>query len=358
MRTPRRRSRLARAVLVLAATVLAVTFAEPIGRAAPERPADDTPRPAGGEAPLAVLSFNIRLASAPDGADGWEHRRGIAFDVIRELDPDIVGFQEPELEQIRDLIDAFGDEYGIAGRAAGDGAPFAAGAAEGKFNAIMYRAARFRLRYHDTFWFSETPNEPGTIGWDAALPRIATWVKLDDRDSGETLYVYSVHLDYASQRAREESTALLLEVFLERPSPGPVFVLGDFNANELNPAVRLLLDEPAAAGAETDACPAGPRAGDDRTERADASGAGDDDARRALDPRPLVDTYRVLYPEDDLDEIGTFHNFTGEPLTTKIDFVLAPADIPVLEAGIIRTHVDSRYPSDHFPVYAVVDPGR
>ncbi|TVR33320.1 MAG: endonuclease/exonuclease/phosphatase family protein [Spirochaetaceae bacterium] len=311
----------ARVAVLLAAVALATCFAPWISRAS----GSDGER----EIPLTLLSFNIRLASAPDGPDGWEYRRGLAFDVIRKLNPDIVGFQEPELEQIHDLIDAFGDEYGIVGRSAGDGAPLTADKADGKFNAVMYRTDRFRLRYHETFWFSETPNEPGSVGWDAALPRIATWVKLDDRHSGETLYVYSVHLDYASQRAREQSVALLLGEFLERPTDGPVFVLGDFNANELNPAMRLLLDDPAKAG-----------------------------GRGALDPRPLADTYRVLYPDVDLDEIGTFHDFTGEPLTTKIDFVLAPIEIPVLEAGIIRTHADGRYPSDHFPVYAVVDVGR
>ena len=347
MRTPPGRRLGARIVVLLAAAVLTTLFVPSVGRVGAS----------GGEAPLTVVSFNIRLASASDGPDGWEHRRELAFDVIRDLDPDIVGFQEPELEQIHDVLAAFGDEYGIVGRSAGDGAPFAGDAAEGKFNAIMYRAGRFRLRYHDTFWFSETPAEPGSVGWGAALPRIATWAKLDDRDSGETLYVYSVHLDYASQRAREESTALLLEAFLDRPSPGPVFVLGDFNANELNPAVRLLLDEPAASGGEEEGGFAGRGAGDNHPGRAGAPDAGPD-ARRALDPRPLVDTYRVLYPDDELSEIGTFHDFSGEPLTTKIDFVLAPAGIPVLEAGIIRTHAGGRYPSDHFPVYAVVDLGR
>ena len=344
MRTPPGPRLGARIVVLLAAAVLTTLFVPSIGGVGAS----------GGEAPLTVLSFNIRLASAPDGPDGWEHRRELAFDVIRDLDPDIVGFQEPELEQIHDVLAAFGDEYGIVGRSAGDGAPFAADAAEGKFNAIMYRAGRFRLRYHDTFWFSETPAEPGSVGWGAALPRIATWAKLDDRDSGETLYVYSVHLDYASQRAREESTALLLEAFLDRPSPGPVFVLGDFNANELNPAVRVLLDEPAAAGGnETGTDGRTERGGADETEAHAAGVPGGE-----LDPRPLVDTYRVLYPDDDLNEIGTFHDFTGQPLTTKIDFVLAPTGIPVLEAGIIRTHAGGRYPSDHFPVYAVVDLGR
>ena len=36
----------------------------------------------------------------------------------------------------------------------------------------------------------------------------------------------------------------------------------------------------------------------------------------------------------------------------KIDFVLAPADVKVLEAEIVVDNVDGRYPSDHFPVTA------
>ena len=31
------------------------------------------------------------------------------------------------------------------------------------------------------FWLSETPEVVGSKGWDAALPRVATWVKLTDK---------------------------------------------------------------------------------------------------------------------------------------------------------------------------------
>ena len=275
--------------------------------------------PGGCSEMLSVLSFNVRLASAPDGEDGWENRRELVFEVIEDHDPDLVGLQEPEPIQLRELEERFPD-YTFLGRSSEGGAAVGDDTAEGKFNAVMVRSERFSVRQDGTFWFSPYPERPGSREPEAALPRVCSWAKLYDEHSDETIYLYNLHLDYASQAARERSTELLLERMLERPSDGVVLVTGDFNANALNPALQLLRSDPG---------------------------------QHARDPRPLRDTFAVVHRgEKAAHELGTFHDFTGEPKTTKIDFVLAPASIEVLDAGIDRRSRDGRYPSDHFPVYA------
>jgi endonuclease/exonuclease/phosphatase family metal-dependent hydrolase len=55
------------------------------------------------------------------------------------------------------------------------------------------------------------------------------------------------------------------------------------------------------------------------------------------------------------EEVGTFNGFTiGQTAGEKIDFVFVEPGTDVLDAAIVRTSRDGRYPSDHFPVTARV----
>ena len=47
------------------------------------------------------------------------------------------------------------------------------GGNNGEYCAIYYKNNKFKLEKDETFWLSETPELP-SIGWDAALNRIAT----------------------------------------------------------------------------------------------------------------------------------------------------------------------------------------
>ena len=68
----------------------------------------------------------------------------------------------------------------------------------------------------------------------------------------------------------------------------------------------------------------------------------------------LRDAYRVVHPDMEPDE-ATFHNFSGNRRGRRIDFVLGTAEFRVTAADIERTSLDGRYPSDHFPVTAVLE---
>jgi endonuclease/exonuclease/phosphatase family metal-dependent hydrolase len=67
---------------------------------------------------------------------------------------------------------------------------------------------------------------------------------------------------------------------------------------------------------------------------------------------PLVDTFRVLHPG--ATEVGTGNGFVGRTGGPKIDHVLVPSSVRVVEARIVRDRTNGRYPSDHFPVLARV----
>lgn len=48
----------------------------------------------------------------------------------------------------------------------------------GEYAAILYRADRFELLASGTFWFSGTPEVPGSTSWGNHVTRISTWARL------------------------------------------------------------------------------------------------------------------------------------------------------------------------------------
>jgi endonuclease/exonuclease/phosphatase family metal-dependent hydrolase len=55
----------------------------------------------------------------------------------------------------------------------------------------------------------------------------------------------------------------------------------------------------------------------------------------------------------DATEVGTTNQFKlGATTGDKIDYIFVEPNTEVLSADIVRTAVNGRYPSDHFPVVA------
>jgi len=251
-------------------------------------------------APLTVMSFNIRYGTANDGDNHWLKRREHLFALLREQQADVIGLQEALHGQITEILQAVpGYAYVGVGRSDGRRA--------GEYAAILYRTARLQARRSDTFWFSDTPAVVKSTSWGNQIERISTWAYFEDRE-GPAFYVFNVHLDHQSQPSRERSVALLLARIGALDPKAPVVVTGDFNAGENNPAARAML-------------------------------------------AVFRDSFRIRHP--DASEAGTFHGFkSGQTGGDKIDFVFVEPGIEVLDAAIVRTSRDGRYPSDHFPVTA------
>jgi endonuclease/exonuclease/phosphatase family metal-dependent hydrolase len=255
---------------------------------------------------VTVMSFNVRYGTADDGENSWPYRRDLVGDVIRDQAPDILGTQEALRFQLDELTAAL-PEYGVIGVGRDDGGT------AGEYAAILFRSSRFELVEQGTFWFSDSPERPGSIGWGARLPRICTWARLLERASGQVFYVYNVHFDHESQESREKSAALLLDRIRHRGSPDPVVVTGDFNAGEDNPAMLRLTGQADPASASR-----------------------------------LRVSFRISRP--DATGVGTFHGFDGVTSGPKIDAILVSSEWQVESASIVRTSLGDRYPSDHFPV--------
>ncbi len=251
------------------------------------------------------MSFNIRNMRSRDGVNGWEQRRELVCDVIRRHKPDILATQEAYFPQVAAMRQAL-PEYAVLGVGRDDGKR------EGEQCALFVLSHRWQVGASGTFWFSETPDVPGSRHWTREHARICTWASLIG-ETGPPFVVYNVHLDHESQPARERSVRLLQE-HINRLSPDmPALVMGDFNMEEDNPAMRHLLETSTP---------------------------------------PLRDTFRSLHPP--LPNQGTFHSFTGEQGGEKIDYILVSEAFQPLEASIVQDNAEARYPSDHFPLSARV----
>jgi endonuclease/exonuclease/phosphatase family metal-dependent hydrolase len=65
----------------------------------------------------------------------------------------------------------------------------------------------------------------------------------------------------------------------------------------------------------------------------------------------FIDSYRFIHPN--AINTGTFHSFTGKCKIEKIDFIFV-REFQVENSTIIKDNKNGKYPSDHFPLDAIV----
>ncbi len=258
-----------------------------------------------------VMSYNVRLSAANDGDHAWPKRIELFFAPLTAFDPDLVGFQEVLADQHDLIVARLAATHRFAGVARNDGAR------SGEWSLVGYRAARFDHLDGGTFWLSETPEVPGSKSWDAALTRICTWVRLRDRTTGRDFVFANTHFDHRGTVARRESAKLLSARLPKLAAGGPALLCGDFNVTEDTPAYAELV-RPAAP-----------------------------DALR------WTDAFRAVHPVRSPDE-ASFHGFKGTVVGSRIDFIFHTPHWLARAATIDRTQRDGRYPSDHYPVTAVL----
>ena len=276
------------------------------------------PSPPRGSArrPLRVMSFNVRFGTATDGPNRWDLRRDLLVRTIRKFDPDLLGLQEALDFQCDEIGAALGGEYAFHGAGREDGG------AKGETVGIFFRRRRFEPLDAGHFWLSETPDRPGSISWDSELTRMASWVKVADADArrhgaDRTVLFVNTHWDHFGKKARFESARVMRRRIGELHPDGTVIIVGDFNSRE------------------------------DDEEYTELVRAADDEGPT------YVDAYRALHPLRQAEE-ASFHAFKGGRDGARIDWVLHSRDLVPLEASIDRTSEDGRYPSDHYPVTAVL----
>jgi len=284
--------------LILGACVTAIAAC-----GAPRR--TDPPAARGTDAPLTVMTFNIRYAHT-NPPDLWPDRLPVITELIGRRRPDIIGTQEGLYTQLRDLENALPDYEWIGiGRDGGS---------KGEFMAVFYRKDRLEPLEYDHYWLSDTPAIAGSRTWGNNYPRMVTSVKFRDRVGGGELLFVNTHLDHEVQISRERSAGLILDRLRSAREGLPVILVGDFNV-----------------------------------------GAGDNPVYSVFTaPGRFTDTWVAA---GNRDTLGTFHGFKGPSAALgarRIDWILVRGDVDVLSSAIVTDSRGTQMPSDHFPVVAEV----
>ena len=264
-------------------------------------------------ADLRVMSFNLRVPFLLDATNHWGFRKNNVIKTIEAARPDVMGIQECVADQADFLREEL-TEYGFRGVGRGDGHR------QSEFAPVMYRRDKFKEIDFGYFWLSETPDVPGSKSWGAWSTRMCTWVKLQPLDGSAPFAIFNAHLDNMSGRSRENSARLMREKITTLASGMPVIVTGDFNTDAGTDPYRILL--------------AGERTGV---------------------PQLLFDAYRLANPKVKSDE-GTRHDFNGKRGGNRIDWILCTSGFTPISAEINRSRSMLGYPSDHYPVQAVLRP--
>ncbi|WP_335965412.1 endonuclease/exonuclease/phosphatase family protein [Galbibacter sp. PAP.153] len=257
------------------------------------------------QTPVKIMTTNIRYENPNDGINIWDNRKDWLCDNINFMDIDILGGQEVIYAQLQDMIERLPayDHIGI-GRNGGN---------EGEFCPVFYKKDKYALLDSNTFWLSETPEKENSKGWDAALPRIVTWVKLKDKQTGKVFFFFNTHFDHKGKEARLKSAELITKKTKEIAGDIPFFVTGDFN---LPPSVKaysvLTKNNPTGFNLE------------DTYTRAEK-------------------TYGPKY---------TFNGFKLEPDQDRerIDYIFFHGNVAVLKHQTIDGQRGPNYISDHFPI--------
>ena len=255
---------------------------------------------------IKVMSFNIRYGLADDGENHWNHRKELALARIHAFAPDLLGLQECRDDAQADFVRAglpgyyfFGVHRGGPGDTGLEMAP------------LLFRREAFTLIDSGCFWLSETPDIPGSMGWDSDYPRTVSWARLACGQTGAALTYVNTHFDY--QPAAVDGGARCLRQWLDQLGKAtPVIVTADFNAGKKSNAHRIL--------------------------------TGD---------RALIDAYGQAHPQQ--TNAPTFHGFGVPEEPADIDWILVSPHFRVLEANIDCSHNGNVFPSDHYPLTASLD---
>jgi endonuclease/exonuclease/phosphatase family metal-dependent hydrolase len=254
--------------------------------------------------PLRVMTYNVRFPNPDDTPNRWDQRRDLLVDSIREHSPDIFGTQELFFEQGEYIVEKLPEYawFGISRR----------GNRLDEHMGVFYRKSRLRVERSGDFWLSETPEIPGSMSWKVSLPRMVSWAQFEDRTNRRRFWYFNTHFPHRGEdEAAREQCARVIAARLRLLDPSAdILLTGDFNAPAGGKVYLTLADILRDAW------------------NASAERAG---------------------PE------GTFHGFTGKPGPARIDWILFRGNWKVTRAETVTFERNGRFPSDHFPVLAVLE---
>ena len=243
-----------------------------------------------------------------DEVNRWPQRLPRIIELIKEMQPDIIGVQELYTSQAKDLLPLIEEQYAFYSR---DGE-------NEELNGIFYRKERFEVVGQQVL-FMTAPNTSGS----ATL----TMLQLKDLKTGKSFAVFNTHLAFSQIDKRDFQVRFIAEHLQPFTEQMPVILTGDLNTFPN----RLDLEKlPFYDG--------------DYIHRILTKGALKD----AKDVSILGHVGPISTFSNDPSSIAPFSG-TGTP-GIFLDHIYISKGIEVLIHAVQPGTVDGHYPSDHLPV--------
>lgn len=261
---------------------------------------------------IKVASFNIKRDSRFQGAHSWRNRRELVAEIIRKSGLAIIGVQEL-LPTMREDLSELLREYSIFG----DGRKRNR---DNEQSAILLRDNDTKLLGGQTFWLSKHPERSGSRAYFAMFPRICTVCEVFVREYGRSIRVFNTHFDHICGPARTLGVRIILEYMhrMNERSPMPCILMGDLNASPDSKPIRIL--------------------------------------RENLHPYSDIHLNCAYDLEQNRVSANTYHGFSGRVTPhPPIDYIFVSDEFMVLDTYLDTTHAGGLYPSDHFPLVAVLE---
>jgi len=245
---------------------------------------------------VSVMSLNVRFGLADAGEHSWENRKPGFAALFEQYRPDFIGMQEVNGFQAAFFAGLLSDYHAIGKRAP---------APAGWQDVLIFYHKSWNCRGCDRFFLSDTPDIPSRMP-DSRWPRQCV-IGAFEKEGLRTVCA-NTHFDFDAP-VQVKSAAILLARLEKFSGPTlPALITGDFNAGPDSACHRAFTDPDRLA-------------------------------------RPFFDPF-------DGDNTGTFHKFTGKPVSDRIDWILFRSLGGPTERRIITDRFADIFPSDHFPVYA------
>ncbi|MDX2414487.1 MAG: endonuclease/exonuclease/phosphatase family protein [Bacteroidales bacterium] len=254
-----------------------------------------------------IISLNIRYDNPRDGDNAWPARKEIVLSFLEDQQADMFGLQEVLWHQYA-WLDSCLAGYSSVAAGRDDGLQ------KGEMTPVFFKSNRFDLLDSNTFWLSETPDVPGSKGWGAVLPRIVSWIKLEDKRSKEILYFFNTHYSHMSDSARLMSSKILSEQLQKIAGKENFVVTGDFNMLAESEAYKTMVS------------------------------AGDS----------LIKDSYYLSDTEPAGEAYTFNGFKNVSGSGRIDYIFVRSGTRVKSHQTVNLKRDGIFISDHWPVISTI----
>ena len=210
-------------------------------------------------ATLVVGNYNLRYRTLIDGEKYWDYRADNVAQTIRDGAFDVLSLDEMNDDRRHDGRSMWQDmkkffpepEYDFVT------AYCKPGDEENGMQAILYKTTVVEVLDQGHFWLGPDPNAYHSSVWDhGSFGRMSLWAKFKGKATGEIFYYMSTHLHHQGDISKNEGSAQNIDMMRRIAGNYPAFISGDHNcATSRKPFYDLhcaYFDDSRAVAAKTD----------------------------------------------------------------------------------------------------------